>query len=171
MIKKHEIVAVKDGYVVIDKEADVQGGDWFYRTSGSDSWVNGIQQAKKGEFVDGYPKVIASIGIKIEGVPLIELTDEVEQLAKEWCDDAREEGAFIAGYKTNTKQYSEDDMFKIFKEGRFCGQDESEDKLRGEFNFIIKSLQKVPISVCLLMENGVPLQQDGVIKPVKINYE
>lgn len=170
MTKTHEIIPITDGYVVVEN-AKIQTEDGWFVSFKLDSRtiVEGIH--KFGEYASDNAdrKIIASIGIKIKGVPLIEEVDEVEQLAKDWTksrgytnsslDDkylwSREQASFKAGYKANTKQYSEEDLRKAFKAGENRGSWNRHGyaKLPMDAEDYLKSLQKVPISIELEYEN------------------
>lgn len=153
---KSSIIKIEGGYVVVDKEANVRGGDWFYMEGTSDSWATGLRQAEKGELVFGHFKVIASIGKRIEGVPFIELPSEIE-IPKHFISD-REISSYKQGYKAaqSKGQYSEEDVLKACE---LAGQraananNYSEAAMKEEVLPFLKSLQtKRPISVELEYE-------------------
>ncbi len=210
MTKTHEIIPITDGYVVVDKEVKDydQRGSWIYMNKyigGTCVMSSGQIQLNDGQGVhtlykkDGdyekLHKIIASIGIKIEGIPLIEEVDEVEQLAfKElgitFIGDKdkqtfNEVQVFKAGYKANTKQYSEEDLRKAFKAGEKYASGTDDFPMAGNtFKYLneddyIKSLQKVPISVELGYEmipdlsnvvyNGSETNYGAVIERLKVN--
>jgi len=164
MYKKHEVIPITDGYVIVDKEAEIKQGEICV-----DSYLSVGPFADLSKYGLGYDKttihlVIASIGIKIEEVPLIE---EVEQqYSKKEVLKACELAGIRAG---NANNYSEYYMKK-------------------EVLFYLKSLQKVPISVELEYailsqwkqdENShgrvntevLIVNPDNTITPKSINYE
>jgi hypothetical protein len=164
---KENIIEIDGGYVIVDKEALLLKGD--YNLRGSNEIVLNETNWTKPQL--GFPKIIASIGKRIERVPLIKLPDKAEQLAKEYSelpyknweesaqkillvDNARLD--FIAGYKASEKKYTEADIKDAVLTG-ITYQRQNPKAVTEDYkeiiNSYIKSLQtKVPISVTLEYE-------------------
>lgn len=198
--EKDLIIEIEGGWVVVDNITPRDIADFWYLPDGAWAIAKNTNQLvqQKGIKYDvrWHDRIVCSIGKRIEGVPLIELPDEAKQLALkeypvnvQWRDDFNDYAdenfearlGFEEGYKANPKQYTEADMINAMalmaEEMHHNGMGPCSafhHKARGLWDNkknMFKSLQKVPISVCLLMENGVPLQENRVIKPVEINYE
>lgn len=203
MTKTHEIIPITDGYVVIDKDVKPVIGDFAYLEFAESPKDNEIYQLTDKTLDEGF-KIIASIGIKIEGVPLINLPnedDEIRKLSTNLINGEMKETflwnrkqyfnriksvfkenideeviqkhihlwlsshfgfGFKAGYKANTKQYSEEDMQNLLntcKEAAMIGTSIHVESAGKQF---IKSLQKVPISVELeYIDNGYEVDMEG----------
>ena len=163
VFNKENIIPINGGYVIVDNEVSIQESDWYLYDNVSIIQANGLIGFHE-TVKDRCLKILASIGIKIEGVPLIEEVDEVEKMAtvnNPHLICYKGEGGlgeqvyvsaiknFKDGYKANTKQYSEEDMRKAFEAGQL---DKSNNWYGGEFSQFIKTIQKVPISVELEYE-------------------
>lgn len=133
------IIAVEDYFVVVDKDAGILSS---YTTDGvkvyEPSKARDILIKKEvGHLKTKVNKIIATIGKRLEGVPLIELLDNDSELyihAKEYSEMAvqhindeqtklQRQAAyldFIAGYKAAQSKgtYSEEDLKKAFDAGK-----------------------------------------------------
>lgn len=216
MTKKHDILPIDGGYVVVDEENEGSIGDIciaYYPSTlklpakiisdqnneSSPHW--NVEYLKdRGEIFawekDATSKIIASIGKRIEGVPLIELPDEALRIANmalygAFPNATKEEEKlykeiYANGYRTasNIKRYTEADIMKAVQFGlnkKGCIHKDT-------INLYLHSLQKVPISVELEYElfgvqegNFDPFRtaieilkitnpETNTIIPIKVNY-
>jgi hypothetical protein len=197
MNKQFPVLPVEDYMVVIDKDAELKTGDYLpikYKTGeyklhtvlkeNNQGWAdyskstghipislaNGAMYAHSKD----YNKVIATIGKRIEGIPLIELPDEVEQLAlyeagytsteaMKGDDDAeRTFESFKKGYKAaqSKGQYSEEDIRKAVDVGLSLSTVTDEPFTSKKFKITKESFvqialnnKRIPTSVTLEMDD------------------
>lgn len=145
MIKKHECIPIDGGYAVIE---DIQ------LKNNSDA------------------NIIATIGIRKEGVPLIEEPDEILEAfmrqhpmwLKQSAIESKQYHYFKRGYKANPKQYTE-------AEHKACWEaaQNSVGPSNKSYEDYLKSLQKVPISVELEYE-ALPDLTDVIYNGSETNY-
>ena len=78
MTKKFDVIPVEDYGVVVDKESPIRAGDKYWK--GGFKIGHAHQDHRPYPHTEGtlsYPKIIATIGKEIEGLPLIELPEEI----------------------------------------------------------------------------------------------
>ena len=108
-------ISYNGGTIWVDETKSVNKGYryWVSGESGRGAVVNGETNS---QYSWGNP-IIGQSNLKdpIPNVPYVEIEEDVEKLAWEWCDDHREVGAFKAGYKAAlAKKYTEEDMRKLY---------------------------------------------------------
>ncbi len=172
MTKTHEIIAITDGYAVIDKESPCPKDTWAIFPNTRNGEIKDFEGCEpvlcKSDYaINGVYNlhIVASIGVKIEGVPLIEIPDDVDKvypvriirntLGDGSFADAHElqRKLWLEGYNANTKQYSEEDMiacnvaYNKYIQKLTNGVPNFSAWVKNEGKEFLKSLQKVPISV------------------------
>ncbi len=187
------------GYIFVDG-SEIKEGDWFYsvkpRTadkafgSNISEWWKTVCEGN--ESARWFNKIIAQHNLNLEGIPYVELEEDVEDIIESIVD--RETSAELGspirstykrycllGYKSaKARQYTEDDLRKAIDMAR--SQKSSYAMSTGGFDFeddeIIQSLQPKIESIEIEMYNGntdEPLTylKDGKIylKVAKINYQ
>lgn len=142
MKKKYPVIDNK--YVVDEKTTTNKGSRWWVSGENGKSYIINSDISRYGN------PVIATIGEenRIEGLPVIELPDS------EVCPKCGNKENFHTNY-----DYSRKEMPIIDILCNECGE------------FFNLQTSPFPISVSLIIENNVPLQQDGIIKPVEVKYE
>jgi len=165
MTKKYEFVPIDDGYAAVDNTVSLSTGTRY--------WVspeNGKGYVIKSDYMKyGWP-VIASFGIRIEEIPLIEPHDEKLETARKLAEDKFPidgessfnglfQGGFVHGYMANPNQYTEADLLryidlrmKIWRESILKQEfKDHPEPFKAQAEAVheraVKSLQKVPISV------------------------
>ncbi len=203
---KESIIPIDGGYVIVDKEIAPKQGDWTFNKhavgsskggpiekcslNAEKNWAANMSYNSGKTFLrDNFHVIIASIGIRIEGVPLIELPDEAEEAYytyHNWNEEERKREAiinmcktseFVQGYKASEKKYTEADIRKAIKKALLIGKSRvlfESNIVENHQNGIIQSLQtKVPINVILEYEHncGFPdcINEDHSI--LKVNTE
>ena len=189
-------ISYNGGTIWVDKEAKILVGDWYVAgiTNGIDEPEIVVWNRKGGDEVGGDKVIGQSTNLSIPNIPYVEIEEDVEKLAWEWCDDHREVGAFKAGYRVaSAKKYTEEDLENAFNLGLAW---DGEDTETNTFNSFIQSLQPKIESIEVEMiwvnhrdeehdEGGtlpgtiesykipVTYQKDGktFLKVKKINYE
>ena len=134
MTKTFNVIEIEDYGIAVD-DFQIKKGDspCYCYNSIKSTWDNNIilYQGTMPEYhYIGFKKIIGSIGKRLDGVPLIELVDNVENLVSDYdkskCPHFKREHtpqefydvfdfAFTKGYKANTNQYSEKDMINFLR--------------------------------------------------------
>ena len=172
MTNKYKVTQVKDFAVVVDTNRMMAKHGEYSLTN-----LGGVRKVDDSPVLweNGCYPIIATISKRLDGVPLIELTDDVEQLWGAFIKSDINNGSASSyhvwlklnnGYKAKTNKYSEEDMHKAYyrNETRFKGE---------PFEVFIESLQnsKYPEHVELEMEEIT----DNVINfkghPTKQHYQ
>lgn len=113
MKKEFEVIEIsKDLSVVVDREAEIKFPDFYADQLFDDNTtVHKCMDIDYGNFHPkkelGKYKIIATIGQKLEGVPMVVVEDEVIQAAKKYCMEGRGRSGhdFSNGYKAAREKW------------------------------------------------------------------
>ena len=122
MTKTFKVIPIEDYGVVVDMEPEVKSGDIVIDTDGKIVKLTTEHDISNDDY-----KVIGLIGKRLDGVPLIELADELELLFP-YIKNPEADNAITnwnyrvfdkrEGYKANTNKYSEEDIEKVIEMAR-----------------------------------------------------
>lgn len=137
--KSYPAIQTEQGIVWVDKNAVVNSTD-----KESDNFIY-------VEEVHHLCKIIAA-NFELEGVPKIELEDEVEKLARTNPNITKYSKAsfipgFIEGYKANQAKYTEENAEKIYMKGymdKTDGKDHTNEKL-ADYLQSLKSIKEITV--------------------------
>jgi hypothetical protein len=186
-MKTLKCIDYQQGKILVDEQAEIKKGDLIL-VNNEILTAGGLADT----YGDDHSKIIAQTpNLNLEGIPYVELEDDVEKLMYDAIQKARGNDfkTFYElavkncseVYKAQPKKYTEDDLRKAIAEARMSGQGLS--KLTD--NEIIKSLQpkiesvEIETTISLYKGNGtygteIPItyQRDGrtYLKVTKINY-
>ncbi len=164
MIKQFSVIPVENYYVVVQYKHMTKHCYYFYTSIclGNPMGVVGV--------------IVATIGKRIDTLPLIEIADETEELAKhhifpqfdfKWYkeEDVEVQKAlndFKEGYKAGQSKgtYTEEDMKKCFKSGHLNGWNIRNVTVGGDWNYGLDGFEE------LFKDYIDSLQKKKVIKAV-----
>jgi hypothetical protein len=117
-MKTFKCIDYQQGKILVDEQAEIKEGDRTIR--------NGVVEqcnSKMHSFAlwgKDAKKIIAQHNLNLEGIPFIELKEDVVQLCEDFYKDyqyppyAMEKGAWRLGYKAaQPKKYTEDDLIEF----------------------------------------------------------
>lgn len=152
MIKKFEkdsIIEIEGGFAVVDKEAPINIGEYYLNLKDNILHKAEGNLTEAGNSMFNRIKVIATIGIRIEGVPLIELPKELK------------DGYLVTGRGEKGEYFieSEKEVFIKDKNNQVWARNKEN---------AFKSLQKIPVNIELEYEE-LGFQGNGELLPKEVN--
>lgn len=163
MIKTYKVIKIEDYGVVVDGLATEHDECYVHH---SDKGITLAQEKTDNHGMCSCEKVIATIGKRIDGVPLIELANDIDDKLRCSCPgygngDTVENSIYIHGwvdgYKANTAKYSEEDIRRAWELGSCYGSAEDNvlpEAIRAQ-NDYLQSLQKQPIPTEIELETFI----------------
>jgi hypothetical protein len=166
MTKTFKIIPVEDRFVMIENSSPEKNELCLFKDD-TNTWID--EYLTHVKWSPDIFKIIAHTGIdslKDSELPLFEIPDNVDKLAKEWTksrgysnfslDDkhlwSREQTSFKAGYKAGGK-YTEEDMRNAIDIALSTWINREQGaKFNDIIDKVIKSLKKIPVSADVEME-------------------
>lgn len=178
---KYKLIHIEDGkQIAVDGEAEIKEGDWMENRgvvirAGNSTLVNMTSVSDNSK----PNKIVASNFFIDKSIPMWK-DEQLETLAgtyaslnrslgsREWKHSVKD---FIAGYKANTKQYTEEDLKEALRVGVNIGMQNAEQPTNNEFIFNKeKALQECKDYIKSLQPQTIEFEMYYTVNGKELNH-